>query len=935
MADEQKLSKLMRDDWNRRVDHDYRFWMSDGYSSDEAMWESGRRDFSIISKDISALREKRVLELGCGVGRMLRAASEECSEVVGIDVSDVALTKAEELLSDRENITLVQGNGIDLHPLEDNSFDLVYSFAALSSVPAQIIARYLHEMQRVVKPNGVVRLQLYLGTEQLVGAEDTLHVRCFEQSRFSRAAESAGFHIDCIEDLILPFQVSFEEVGICAKVVSLRKFDQPQVAHDQTALILLSSPEGEMPEAVTGVDVECWMSLNYAQELAEKGETLLARKALEYAASHTNTAAIDVRDLMERIVQKIEANERVAQTREPRLARSEKGEIWERNLRALSESFPELIECASSCEDASCEAIEVRDTEEGPSLFYRGQSLDHPTKPVKAGQTWLRNNRGQIESGDCEKIVVVGLSLGYHIESLLEAYGPEISVVVIEPDEEVFKISLRKRDFSKIFSRVSKLIVGQPQHFDFFSGKTELIIRPQTQALNETLCQTLRSRFYGARGLAMIHPSIGVLGPIMGGTLPILGYTSHALAQLGQRIRPIDMSGFKGGFNELDGFVKDEIRQALVRGKYTEMLSEVILESVNEKPIDILICMAQAPISAKALTELRNRGVITVLWFVEDYLRFHSWRYMAPYYDFIFTIQRGDCLTALKAAGAGETHYLPVACDPAVHAPLRLTEDEKKRWGSPVSFVGAGYHNRQQMFASLAELPFKIWGTEWPECKPFDGMVQEKGRRLTPEEYVKIFNATTININLHSSTERDGVDPNGDFVNPRTFELASCGAFQLVDERSLLTECFEPGKEVVTFHSRADLVEKIHYYLKHDDERAKIARAGQERVLRDHTYHSRLREMLSFIYSSKFEQLKRRQEASPWSKLLRRSKVNEELHKRCTVAFERGEEPNLDGLVSDIVTGQGKLSETEKKLLFLFHVRKQMIRMRQEERGGS
>jgi hypothetical protein len=50
--------------------------------------------------------------------------------------------------------------------------------------------------------------------------------------------------------------------------------------------------------------------------------------------------------------------------------------------------------------------------------------------------------------------------------------------------------------------------------------------------------------------------------------------------------------------------------------------------------------------------------------------------------------------------------------------------------------------------------------------------------------------------------------------------------------------------------------------------------------------------------------------------------------------MRRGEEPALDGLISDIVTGNGKLSETEQKLLFLHHVRSQIVRMRSEESGS-
>jgi spore maturation protein CgeB len=237
------------------------------------------------------------------------------------------------------------------------------------------------------------------------------------------------------------------------------------------------------------------------------------------------------------------------------------------------------------------------------------------------------------------------------------------------------------------------------------------------------------------------------------------------------------------------------------------------------------------------------------------------------------------------------------------------------------------------MFASLAHYPFRIWGSEWPLCKPFDRLVQEESRRIAPEEYIKIFNATQVNLNLHSSMERDGVDPSGDFLNPRTFELASCGAFQLVDERTLLPEAFEVGSEIVTFKDLPDLREKIDYYLAHPEERELINTRARTRVLKDHTYDKRLQEMLSIIYASKYEHLKTREDSSPWSTMEKRSENHPELKRRCQVAAARGEEPTLDALISDIVTGNGKLSETEQKLLFLFHVRKQIIRMTREEAG--
>ena len=210
-------------------------------------------------------------------------------------------------------------------------------------------------------------------------------------------------------------------------------------------------------------------------------------------------------------------------------------------------------------------------------------------------------------------------------------------------------------------------------------------------------------------------------------------------------------------------------------------------------------------------------------------------------------------------------------------------------------------------------------------------MVQEGGRRLTPQEYTKVFNATTININLHSSTECDGVDPSGDFVNPRTVELASSKAFQLVDKRKLLPDMFKEGEEIITFSNRDELLEKIDYYLTHEDDRQKVIEKSYKRAMKDHTYTSRIREMLSYIYSQKYEYLKNRFENSAWQKMIRRAKPYKELEQRVLVAYKRGEEATLDALISDIVTGNGNLTETEQKLLFLHHIKSQIIRMSKDD----
>lgn len=925
----EKLADQMRTDWDRRVGHDYRFWMGEGHLDDAQMWKTGAEDFAALAKGVQGGPNTVALEIGCGVGRMLKTASERFSRVVGIDVSRLAIDKARELVGATAKIELVTGSGVDLAPVESQSIDFIWSFAALACMPVPVIASYLVDIRRVLKSSGTARVQLYLGQEMVVHEHDTLHLRSFEPENFKRAVFLAGFDCAVISQTDIADEGS-QELGLKNCIVGLTPSGQPSATVQEIAQALLPKGESRVATEVNPAALEAWMALNYAESLADNGEAQKAKQAVEYVVANCQSATIDTQDILSRVLAKASKGLTDQVSNQP-IPYDQEESFYAANLELLKARFPAVHAMVVTPSDADSSHVSVRGTRDGAVIWSGSTCLDHAEKPVAGAQAWARRSLIEERLAKANHIVVVGYGAGYHLESLLEE--SKVPVSCCEPDLSVFQKALRVRDLRSVLSRLDMLVVGREITASEIGQGAELLVRPQSAIISSRFVESTKSSFYSKRGFSELHPKIAVLGPFHGGTLPTATYTYQALQRMAQRVRGIDVSGFNDGFMILDQFVKNEARQGAMRGQYVEFVSSVLLESLNEKPIDILICMAQAPISGRALAELRSRGVITVLWFVEDYLRFTYWREMAKYYDFVFTIQKGECLEKIKAAGAGEVHYLPTACDPSCHAPMPLSKDDKEAWGSPISFVGAGYHNRQQMFATLADYPFKIWGSEWPTGKPFDRLVQEEARRIKPEEYVKIFNATDVNLNLHSSSERDGVDPSGDFVNPRTFELASAGAFQLCDERQLLPELFEPGKEIITFNSLKDMKEKIAYYLERPEERRAVAERARARALKDHSYERRLEQMLSTIYATKYETLRQREKKSPWAEMIRRAEHDPELKERCERACARGEEPALDGLIADIVTGKGKLSETEQKLLFMHHVRSQIIRMRSEEAG--
>lgn len=84
-------------------------------------------------------------------------------------------------------------------------------------------------------------------------------------------------------------------------------------------------------------------------------------------------------------------------------------------------------------------------------------------------------------------------------------------------------------------------------------------------------------------------------------------------------------------------------------------------------------------------------------------------------------------------------------------------------------------------------------------------------------------------------------------VNIRMYEATGVGSLLLTDNKSNIKEFFEPNKEVVVYNSKEECLDKIKYLLEHEDERKKIAIAGQKRTLAEHTYKHRSKELFEII----------------------------------------------------------------------------------------
>lgn len=416
--------------------------------------------------------------------------------------------------------------------------------------------------------------------------------------------------------------------------------------------------------------------------------------------------------------------------------------------------------------------------------------------------------------------------------------------------------------------------------------------------------------------LLMVRLRILVVLPIYGGSLPIGRYCAQALRELGHSVRVFDVSQLYSSYQAIRDLDVQPAGQVTIIKSFLRFVSQAAWIQAEEQKPQIVLALAQAPLDRHVLLRMRQSGMRTVMWFVEDRQVLNYWETVAPQYDAFAVIQKEPFLEELARIGQKHAFYLPLAALPDFHKPLKLDSKEKKVYGSAISFLGAGYPNRRLAFRPLADRDFRIWGSDWEDEPVLAANIQRNGARIGEEESVKIYNSALINLNLHSSLQTDRLVSGGDFVNPRTFELAAMGAFQLVDERALMPELFAEN-ELATFRTEQELYEKIDYFLAHPEEREAYAQRARERTLRDHTYQQRMITLVDYMERN----------FGPWPEAENKQPDLEPeiAEKVAALAARLGLAPDasFDDIVARLRRQTGKLDELETAILFLDEWRRQ------------
>ncbi len=195
--------RKMRGDWDRRARENAFYYIASSktdWDPDE-FYASGEASVAeIITPDLEQIcrgrsaKSLRILEIGCGAGRMTRALAQVFGEVHGVDVSGEMVAQGRRLLADVPNAYLHHNNGTDLVVLGDLRFDFAFSFIVFQHIPSRaIIESYVREVGRLLRPGGLFKCQVQGSSKVTVSEDDTWLGAPISNGLAADMAERNGF----------------------------------------------------------------------------------------------------------------------------------------------------------------------------------------------------------------------------------------------------------------------------------------------------------------------------------------------------------------------------------------------------------------------------------------------------------------------------------------------------------------------------------------------------------------------------------------------------------------------------------------------------------------------------------------------------------------------------------------------------------------------
>ncbi|MBN8201204.1 MULTISPECIES: CgeB family protein [Bacillaceae] len=309
-------------------------------------------------------------------------------------------------------------------------------------------------------------------------------------------------------------------------------------------------------------------------------------------------------------------------------------------------------------------------------------------------------------------------------------------------------------------------------------------------------------------------------------------------------------SGYTGIYKFFEQWIMKELQKKTNVKQFDPLTGIGKLKTmVNQFKPDIVIVLLGFKVPLKIIQWVKTQKIKTAVWLTEDPYYMDKTEVLIPNYDYIFTIDTAAKDFYIKK-GHQQTFHLPLGTSTEIFKPIQAGP----AFISDICLLGYPYPDRVKLIQVLLEkTPYKIkvigkWRNKLirlqnhPRLRIHDIWVEPS---IAAQYYngAKIVLNTHRPYNLHQNKNRIGIK--GNSINNRTFDVAACGAFQLIEYKEDLPIHFIEDKEIVSFKTEDELLQKIIFYINHEEKRKEISELANKRVLKEHTFEKRMEDMLS------------------------------------------------------------------------------------------
>jgi spore maturation protein CgeB len=249
---------------------------------------------------------------------------------------------------------------------------------------------------------------------------------------------------------------------------------------------------------------------------------------------------------------------------------------------------------------------------------------------------------------------------------------------------------------------------------------------------------------------------------------------------------------------------------------------DIVLTLTREYPHDVLADLDSISKPAK------------ILWWGDSPANARRYGMIEPLWDLVFI---KDAVAVEKTRIVRRDVYLlHEAMNPKWHRPLSPQQTDR------LVVAGNWYGFRQALVKRLLDdgVGIDLYGSKPPAWGLPEIRAQHLRRYIVCEEKSRIFGGALACLNSFQYAE-------GDSLNCRAFEIAGAGGLQLIEYRPAISQCFEPGQELLVFRTYEELLALIERARKDPRAMRRIREAGARRALTEHTYRHRMEVILGHL----------------------------------------------------------------------------------------